>query len=123
MSKSMTDELGVGAASAFVASATSRTSGSCTCGGSFPTETDDGQAAQARRRALRAGHAAPRGAAALARGGLVDSRNREALEAVAQDRAPAACARARAQAAIERAASVVARRVRSRDPPAARGDA
>src|ERR1041384_1497058 len=112
MSKSMTDEHAVGAASAFAASATSRTSGSCTCGGSFLTETDDGQTAQARRRALRAGHAALRGAAALARRGLVDSRDREALEAVAQDRAPATRARSRAQAAGGRAAPVVARRLR-----------
>src|SRR5580765_7728253 len=115
MSKSMTDEHAVGAASAFAASATSRTSGSCTCGGSFPRETDDGQTAQARRRARRTGHAALRGATALARRGLVDSRDCEALEAVAQDRAPAARARSRAQAAVERTASVVARRVRRQD--------
>src|SRR5580765_7874616 len=106
MSKSMTDEHAGGAASAFAGSATSRTSGSSTCGGSFPTETDDGQTAQARRRALRAGHAALRGAAAFAHRRPVASRDREALEAVAQDRAPAPRARSRSQAAVERAAPV-----------------
>src|SRR5262245_2077238 len=120
MSKSMTDERVAGAVSAFAASATSPICASSTCGGSFPTETDDGQTAKARRHVDRAGHATLRGTATLARRGLVDPRDREAAEAGAQNRSPAARARTGAHAAAERAAPVTARRLRSRDPPPAR---
>src|SRR5687767_7178543 len=100
MSKSMTGELGAGAGSAFAASATSPTSGNSTCDGSFPTETDDVKVAEARRRVDRAGHAALRCTAALARRGLVDPRDRAAPDVVAQDRSQTARARSRAQAAV-----------------------
>src|SRR5512138_2637753 len=103
MSKSMTAARAVAAASAFAASATSPTYASSTCGGSAPTETDDGQAAHARRRAVQARRAALGGTPALARRGTLAPRDREAPEAVAQAHPPAARARPRAQAAALRA--------------------